>query len=108
MNNSVIKNADMSHEMQKRALAIGMDSVRKYELEKDIADHLKKEFDTRYGPTWHCIKFVLKVQSHEQLSLSSLLCASLFTVDQYSVTHEPDSFIYFYVEKYAVLLYKSG
>ncbi|CAH8483628.1 unnamed protein product [Schistosoma guineensis] len=55
MNNSVIKNADMSHEMQKRALAIGMDSVRKYELEKDIADHLKKEFDTRYGPTWHCI-----------------------------------------------------
>ncbi|CAH8482557.1 unnamed protein product [Schistosoma guineensis] len=87
MNNSVIKNADMSHEMQKRALAIGMDSVRKYELEKDIADHLKKEFDTRYGPTWHCIV---------GRNFGS------------SVTHEPDSFIYFYVEKYAVLLYKSG
>uniref|UniRef100_A0A146MG93 Dynein light chain n=1 Tax=Schistosoma mansoni TaxID=6183 RepID=A0A146MG93_SCHMA len=42
INNSVIKNADMTHEMQKRALSIGIDSVRKYELEKDIADHLKK------------------------------------------------------------------
>ncbi|CAH8434808.1 unnamed protein product [Schistosoma rodhaini] len=54
-NNSVVKNADMSNEMQKLALSIGYDSVRKYELEKDIADHLKKEFDQKYGPTWHCI-----------------------------------------------------
>nr|CAH8826200.1 unnamed protein product [Trichobilharzia regenti] len=87
MNKSVIKNADMSSQMQRHAVAIGTDSVRKFELEKDIADHLKKEFDTKYGPTWHCI--VGK-------NFGS------------SVTHEPDSFIYFFVEKYAVLLYKSG
>ncbi|CAH8463658.1 unnamed protein product [Heterobilharzia americana] len=87
MNKSVIKNADMSSPMQRHALAIVTDSVRKFELEKDIADHLKKEFDTKYGPTWHCI--VGK-------NFGS------------SVTHEPNSFIYFFVEKYAILLYKSG
>lgn len=24
-------------------------------MEKDVAEQIKKEFDKRHGPTWHCI-----------------------------------------------------
>ena len=24
-------------------------------MEKDVAEHIKKEFDKKYGSTWHCI-----------------------------------------------------
>lgn len=27
----------------------------KHIVEKDIAEHIKKEFDKKHGPTWHCI-----------------------------------------------------
>ena len=27
----------------------------KFNIEKDIAQHIKKTFDERKGPTWHCI-----------------------------------------------------
>lgn len=26
-----------------------------YHVEKDIAAYIKKEFDKKYNPTWHCI-----------------------------------------------------
>ena len=30
-------------------------ALEKYNIEKDIAAFIKKEFDKKYGPTWHCI-----------------------------------------------------
>jgi dynein light chain LC8-type len=27
----------------------------KFILEKDIAKYVKKEFDAKYTPTWHCV-----------------------------------------------------
>ncbi|KAK7799914.1 hypothetical protein U0070_012005 [Myodes glareolus] len=30
-------------------------ALEKYNIEKDIAAHIKKEFDKKYNPTWHCI-----------------------------------------------------
>ena len=30
-------------------------ALEKYNIEKDIAAYIKKEFDKKYGPTWHCI-----------------------------------------------------
>ena len=27
----------------------------RYNIEKDIAAYIKKEFDKKYNPTWHCI-----------------------------------------------------
>ena len=24
-------------------------------MEKDVAEYIKKEFDKKHGPTWHCI-----------------------------------------------------
>ena len=29
--------------------------MSKFNIEKDIAQHIKKTFDDRKGPTWHCI-----------------------------------------------------
>lgn len=52
---AVIKNADMSEEMQQAAVDIANRAVSQNNVEKDIAAQIKKEFDNRYSPTWHCI-----------------------------------------------------
>ncbi|WPT14446.1 Dynein light chain 2, cytoplasmic [Picochlorum sp. SENEW3] len=82
-----VKASDMSDEMQKDAIDMAIESTSKWDTERDIAASLKKDFDGKYGPTWHCI------------------VGSNF--GSY-VTHESRHFIYFYLNKLAILLYKSG
>jgi len=84
---AVIKNADMSEDMQQDAVDCATQALEKYNIEKDIAAYIKKEFDKKYNPTWHCI------------------CGRNF--GSY-VTHETKHFIYFYLGQVAVLLFKSG
>ena len=50
-----IKNADMTEEMQQEAVECAVRAFEKYTVEKDIAAFMKKEFDKKYGATWHCI-----------------------------------------------------
>jgi len=83
---AVIKNVDMSEEMQQETIDITSAALEKYNIEKDIAAQIKKEFDRRYGPTWHVV--VGK------------------NFGSY-VTHETKHFIYFYVGPLAVLIWKS-
>lgn len=52
---AVIKNADMSEEMQQDAVDCATQAMEKYNIEKDIAAFIKREFDKKYNPTWHCI-----------------------------------------------------
>jgi dynein light chain LC8-type len=52
---AVIKNVDMSEEMQQETIDITSAALEKYNIEKDIAAQIKKEFDRRYGPTWHVV-----------------------------------------------------
>eukprot|EP01041_Mallomonas_annulata_P004147 gene4147-8244_t len=52
---AVIKNADMSEDMQQDAVDCASQALEKYNIEKDIAAYIKKEFDKKYNPTWHCI-----------------------------------------------------
>lgn len=52
---AVIKNVDMADEMQQKAVDCAREALNRNEIEKDIAAYLKKEFDKKYGPTWHCI-----------------------------------------------------
>ncbi|KAK4473956.1 hypothetical protein MN116_003277 [Schistosoma mekongi] len=52
---AVIKNADMDNNVQEDAVHIAANAVDNYNVEKDIAAHIKKEFDRKYSPTWHCI-----------------------------------------------------
>ncbi|KAL5964937.1 Dynein light chain 2 cytoplasmic [Taenia solium] len=86
-NKAIIKNADMSEEMQQRAIDCAKDAMNQFSIEKDIAAYLKKEFDKLYSPTWHCIV---------GRNFGSY------------VTHETKNFIYFYMGQVAILLFKSG
>jgi dynein light chain LC8-type len=52
---AVIKNVDMSEEMQQESVDIASAALEKYNIEKDIAAQIKKEFDRRHGPTWHVV-----------------------------------------------------
>ncbi|CAM8887510.1 unnamed protein product [Rhodiola kirilowii] len=79
----VIKSADMREDMQAEAIDIAVAAFEKHSVEKDVAEFIKKEFDIKHGPTWHCI------------------------VGSY-VTHETNHFVYFYLDHKAVLLFKSG
>ncbi|CAB0002386.1 unnamed protein product [Nesidiocoris tenuis] len=84
---AVIKNADMSEEMQQDAVDCATQALEKFNIEKDIAAYIKKEFDKKYNPTWHCIV---------GRNFGSY------------VTHETRHFIYFYLGQVAILLFKSG
>ncbi|KAK5795884.1 hypothetical protein VI817_005169 [Penicillium citrinum] len=58
-----IKSVDMTEDMQQEAIALAIEAMEKYHIEKvadidfpqDIAQYIKKEFDSRKGATWHCI-----------------------------------------------------
>jgi len=84
---TTVKSVDMSDEMSQTALEVAKTSMRDFNVEKDIAQYIKKEFDARYGNTWHCIV---------GRNFGSF------------VTHETKHFIYFYVGNLAVLLYKTA
>ncbi|TFK40005.1 dynein light chain type 1-domain-containing protein [Crucibulum laeve] len=83
---AIIKNVDMSEDMQQESVDIASAALEKYNIEKDIAAQIKKEFDRRHGPTWHVV--VGK------------------NFGSY-VTHETKHFIYFYVGSLAILIWKS-
>ncbi|KVH95066.1 dynein light chain 1, cytoplasmic-like [Cynara cardunculus var. scolymus] len=83
----IIKSADMKEEMQSEAVNIAISAFEDLSVEKDVAEQIKKEFDKKHGPTWHCI--VGK------------------NFGSY-VTHETNHFVYFYLDSKAVLLFKSG
>ncbi|CAH8479221.1 unnamed protein product [Schistosoma curassoni] len=83
----LINNADMSDDMQQEAVNCASRALEKSSIEKDIAAFIKKEFDKKYNPTWHCI-VGRNFGSH--------------------VTHETKHFIYFYMGNVAILLFKSG
>jgi len=84
---AVIKNADMEDKMQQDAVDTASKALSEYNIEKDVAAYIKKEFDRKHGPTWHVIV---------GRNFGSY------------VTHETKHFIYFYLGQVAILLFKSG
>ena len=77
----------MTEEMQQTAIDISNKALDKFNIERDVAAFIKKEFDKIYNPTWHCVV---------GRSFGSY------------VTHESKHFIYFYAGQLAILLFKSG
>lgn len=51
----VIKNVDMSEEMQSETIEIAYDALEKFSVEKDMAGHVKRTMDQKFGPTWHAV-----------------------------------------------------
>jgi hypothetical protein len=43
-----------AEDMQQDAIDCASQAIDKYPNEKDIASYIKKEFDKKYEPTWHC------------------------------------------------------
>lgn len=84
---AIVKNADMSEDMQQDAVDTAVQAMEKFSIEREIAAFIKKEFDRKYSPTWHCIV---------GRNFGSY------------VTHETKHFIYFYLGQVAILLFKSG
>ena len=84
---AIIKNSDMSEEMQQDVINVSSKAIEMYSIEKDIACYIKKEFDKKHSPTWHCVV---------GRNFGSY------------VTHETKHFIYFYLGQIAILLFKSG
>ncbi|XP_012861959.1 dynein light chain 1, cytoplasmic-like [Echinops telfairi] len=82
-----MRHVDMSEEMKQYAVDVTSRALDEFVSEKDIAMYIKREFDNRYGPAWHCIV---------GRNFGSF------------VTHEPEHFIYFYLGYMAILLFKSG
>ena len=52
---AIIKSVDMSEELQQISVDIATTALEKYNIEKDIAADIKKEFDRQQGPTWHVV-----------------------------------------------------
>mmetsp|Transcript_16628 Transcript_16628/g.20724 ORF Transcript_16628/g.20724 Transcript_16628/m.20724 type:complete len:124 (-) Transcript_16628:211-582(-) len=73
--------------MKKDAMSFAASAIETHVLEKQQAQHIKRAFDAKYGPTWHVI------------------VGSDFKA---YVTHESKTFFFFYVGKMAICMYKAG
>ncbi|KAF0928983.1 hypothetical protein E2562_011071 [Oryza meyeriana var. granulata] len=81
--------ADMPLAMQRRAVRLAYDAIAAMPRldSKRLALALKKEFDTSYGPAWHCI---------------------VGTGFGSYVTHSVGGFLYFSVDKVYILLFRTA
>jgi dynein light chain LC8-type len=101
---AVIKNVDMSDDMQRVSVEIALSALEKYTVEKDIAAEVKKEFDRKFGPTWHAVvgknfgSYVTHGKHPSPFDKTGWL--NLRAI-------ETKHFIYFYVSNIAFLIWKS-
>ncbi|CAJ2674370.1 unnamed protein product [Trifolium pratense] len=90
LNNIHVRACDMSLALQKHAFQCARDHLDSMPSKKVDSKHLalvlKKEFDSSYGPAWHCIVGT---------SFGSY------------VTHSLGGFLYFSIDKVHVLLFKT-
>ena len=83
---AVIKAADMTEDLQQDAVDTAIQALEKFTIEKEIAAYIKKEFDKRYSPSWHCIV---------GRNYGSF------------VTYEARYYVYYQLGEIAILLFKS-
>ncbi|KAL5097967.1 hypothetical protein RYX36_002294 [Vicia faba] len=87
-NTVLIKSNDMSYKMKYEAFDIVDNAFKKHLLkDKEAAGEIKKEFDKRHGPHWHCI-----------------IGASYGLY----INYRPKCHIFFYMSLRSVLLFKYG
>ncbi|PHJ20030.1 dynein light chain cytoplasmic [Cystoisospora suis] len=81
----VIRNQEMPEDMRKDAEEQATKAVEMYKHVRDIADHIRRFFDSKHQPTWNCI------------------------VGRYfgsKVTYESKRYIYFSIGQLSVLLWR--
>lgn len=52
---AVIKYTNMDNRMVEFAINTAAEGFDRYEVSKEIADHIKRTFDKKYERTWHCV-----------------------------------------------------
>ncbi|KAL5110927.1 Dynein light chain 1 cytoplasmic [Taenia crassiceps] len=82
-----VRSTKMSRDMERDALETARRAFEKNPEPRAVANMIKKEFDQRYTPNWHCI-----VGNH----FGSF------------ITHVENNFIYFTQGKTAILLWKTA
>mmetsp|Transcript_67021 Transcript_67021/g.131982 ORF Transcript_67021/g.131982 Transcript_67021/m.131982 type:complete len:89 (-) Transcript_67021:42-308(-) len=82
----VVKSHEMEPEMLEFVQSQIAYAIEHYNSEREIATHMKTEFEDTYNGTWHCL-----VGRH---------FASY-------VTHEKGMYVYFYVGQMGVMLFKT-
>lgn len=85
--NKQVCDMDEHGEMKSDAISIASAAIEAHVEEKLQANHIKRFFDTKYGPTWHVI------------------VGSDFKA---YVTHEAKTFFFFYIGKIAICIFKAG
>ncbi|CAH1250425.1 dynein light chain LC6, flagellar outer arm-like isoform X2 [Branchiostoma lanceolatum] len=81
-----VKQCEMPDDMKQHAIDTAKPLVAKKKPHKEVASTLKKEFDEKYEPTWICI---------------------VGTDYGSSITHAKECFIYMYLNKTAIMLFKA-
>ncbi|CAE8594294.1 unnamed protein product [Polarella glacialis] len=68
--------------MQQDAIDCATQALEKYNIEKDIAAFIKKEFDKKYNPTWHAVvgRNFGSYVTHETLLQTVLLLSCVLLV----------------------------
>jgi len=79
--------ADINDELQQDAIRLATEAIQKFPTEREMAQHVKKEFDRLHKPAWNCV--IGK-------SFGSFVC------------HESKAFTYFSVGPYSVLLFRTS
>uniref|UniRef100_A0AC34PUI9 Dynein light chain n=1 Tax=Panagrolaimus sp. JU765 TaxID=591449 RepID=A0AC34PUI9_9BILA len=82
-----VKSTDMSESLQAEVFQVANEALSKFKIEKDVAVFIKEEFDKRHGSSWHCVV---------GRNFGSF------------VSHETNTFIYFYLNHVAIMLYKTA
>eukprot|EP00830_Metopus_es_P014107 TRINITY_DN3628_c0_g1_i5.p1 TRINITY_DN3628_c0_g1~~TRINITY_DN3628_c0_g1_i5.p1 ORF type:complete len:156 (+),score=27.96 TRINITY_DN3628_c0_g1_i5:64-531(+) len=82
---STIVKCEMAAPMREDALSIAKIAIDKQGSEKEVSEEIKRFFDKKYSPNWHCV-------------VGKNFC--------YYVSFQAKRFIFFYVGQIAVLLYK--
>jgi len=105
---AIIKNVDMSEDMQQESVDIASAALEKYNIEKDIAAQIKKEFDKRHGPTWHVVvgRNFGSYVTHGTPFLWHPHPSVPLKKPDFGCT-ETKHFIYFYIGSLAILIWKS-
>jgi hypothetical protein len=77
--------------MQTRAVEITSTALTQYNLERDIAMFIKKEFDRIYGTTWHCVvgkKWVRAASVSERLRAIASVYKPIWSSDSVASEEE--------------------
>jgi len=52
---NTVTDMDEHGEMKQEVYSLAAYAIEQYVTEVEISKHIKSHFDSKYGPTWHCV-----------------------------------------------------